>query len=117
VNAPSTTGCAVVTRAGSALRRTACVGVRRGAAARNVNRRCCMNDFEYQRRMMNWARWRLSERRSFGGSPFPVYNLTPRPPRGENVMPLLAGEADETDRAITRLPRELKRAVEIWFLH
>ena len=76
-----------------------------------------MNDSEYERRMTNWALWRVSERRSFGGSPFPVYNLTPRPPRGENVMPLLAGEAEETDRAVARLPLQLKRAVEVWFLH
>jgi hypothetical protein len=75
-----------------------------------------MNDFEYERRMTNWALWRVSERWSFGGSPFPVYNLTPRPPRGENVMPLLAGEAEETDRAVARLPAQLKRAVEVWFL-
>ena len=74
------------------------------------------SDFEYERRMNNWARWRLSERRSFGGSPFPVYNLTPRPPRGENIMPLLAGEAIETDRAVLALPATLRRVVEVWFL-
>lgn len=66
--------------------------------------------------MNNWAMWRLSERRSFGGSPFPVYNLTPRPPRAENVMPILAGEAEETDRAVSTLAMPLRRAVEIWFL-
>ena len=66
--------------------------------------------------MNNWRMWRLSERRSIGGSPFPIYNLTPRPPRGENVMPILAGEAEETDRAVMSLPAVLRRAVEIWFL-
>ena len=66
--------------------------------------------------MNNWAMWRLSERRSFGGSPYPVYNLTPRPPRGENIMPLLAGEAEETDSAVRALPPQLRRAVEVWFL-
>jgi hypothetical protein len=66
--------------------------------------------------MNNWRLWRLSERRSFGGSPFPVYNLTPRPPRGENIMPILAGEAVETDRAVMALPRPQRRAVEVWFL-
>lgn len=74
------------------------------------------NDFEYERRMNNWRMWRLSDRRSFGGSPFPVYNLTPRPPRGENMMPILAGEAEETDRVVQGLPLGLKKAVEIWFL-
>ena len=74
------------------------------------------NDFEYERRMNNWRLWRASERRSFGGSPYPVYNLTPRPPRGENVMPILAGEAEETERAVLAMPDSLRRAVEIWFL-
>lgn len=66
--------------------------------------------------MNNWAMWRLTERRSFGGSPFPVYNLTPRPPRGENIMPILAGEAEETDRAVMKLRLPLRRALEVWFL-
>lgn len=73
-------------------------------------------DHDYKRRMDNWRRWRLSERRSLGGSPYPVYNLTPRPPRGENIMPLLVGEAAETDRAVQALPVELRRAVEVWYL-
>ena len=74
-------------------------------------------NFDYERRMNNWRMWRLSERRSFGGSPYPIYNLTPRPPRGENIMPILAGEAEETDRAVMTLPRRVRRAVEIWYLH
>ena len=74
------------------------------------------SDVEYERRMNNWRLWRLSERRSFGGSPFPVYNLTPRPPRGENIMPILAGEAEETDRAVMRLSPTMRRAVEVWYL-
>ncbi len=74
------------------------------------------SDFEYERRMNNWRLWRLSERRSFGGSPFPIYNLTPRPPRGENVIPILAGEAEATDRAVRELPVAVRRAVEVWFL-
>ena len=74
------------------------------------------SDFEYERRMNNWRMWRLSERRSFGGSPYPIYNLTPRPPRGENVIPILAGEADATDRAVRGLPFAVRRAVEVWYL-
>jgi hypothetical protein len=66
--------------------------------------------------MNNWRLWRLSERRSMGGSPYPVYNLTPRPPRGENMMPILAGEAEETDQAVFALPLQLRRAVEVWYL-
>jgi len=74
-------------------------------------------DVDYERRMNNWRMWRLTERKSFGGSPYPVYNLTPRPPRGENIMPILAGEAEQTDRAVMELPRLARRAVEIWYLH
>lgn len=72
--------------------------------------------FEFERRMNNWRLWRMSERRSLGGSPYPIYNLTPRPPRGENIMPILAGEAEETDRAVRALPAPLLRAVEVWYL-
>ena len=73
-------------------------------------------DLEYERRMKNWSLWRLSERRSLGGSPYPIYNLTPRPPRAENIMPILAGEAEETDCAVGALPLAHRRAVEVWFL-
>ena len=75
-----------------------------------------MADNEYERRMDNWRMWRASERGSLGGSPYPIYRLTPRPPRGENIMPILAGEAEETDDAILNLPISLRRAVEVWFL-
>lgn len=71
---------------------------------------------EFERRMNNWRLWRISERRSLGGSPYPIYNLTPRPPRGENIMPILAGEAEETDRAVRALPAQLLRVVEVWYL-
>lgn len=73
--------------------------------------------YEYYRRMNNWRLWRISERRSVGGSPYPIYNLTPRPPRGENIMPILTGEAEQTDRAVQALPPMLKRAVEVWYLY
>jgi hypothetical protein len=72
---------------------------------------------EYERRMNNWRLWKISERRSLGGSPYPVYNLSPRPPRGENIMPILSGEAQQTDEAVRALPPNLRRAVEVWFLY
>lgn len=75
-----------------------------------------MADNEYERRMNNWRMWRASERGSLGGSPYPIYRLTPRPPRGENIMPILAGEAEDTDDAVRNLPVSLRRAVEVWFL-
>src|SRR5437660_1270000 len=111
------TGYAGATLGGSARKRTGFVGARLGGAARNaMGSKVKAADFEFERRMNNWRMWRLSERRAFGGSPYPVYNLTPRPPRGENIMPILAGEAEETDRAVMKLPATLRRAVEVWFL-
>lgn len=71
---------------------------------------------DFERRMNNWRLWRISERRSIGGSPYPIYNLTPRPPRGENIMPILVGEAEQTDQAVRALPAQLMRAVEVWYL-
>lgn len=104
--------------AGCVPGRTAFVGAHQGESAKSAWRRSLGSaaEYDYERRMNNWRMWRLSERRSIGGSPFPIYNLTPRPPRGENVMPILAGEAEETDRAVMSLPAVLRRAVEIWFL-
>ena len=96
--------------------RPVCGGVPQDVHAISARVNVQENDFEYERRMNNWALWRVSERRSFGGSPFPVYNLTPRPPRGENIMPILGGEAEETDRAVGALPPKLRRAVQVWFL-
>src|SRR5881394_2815373 len=96
--------------------KTASVGARQDERANDAREKLVGSDFEYERRMNNWRLWRLSERRSFGGSPFPIYNLTPRPPRGENIMPILAGEAEETDTAVMNIRPALRRAVEVWFL-
>lgn len=109
-------GCAGVMAVGFAHERAVYDGVPKDVRAIAVRVNVQKNEFEYERRMNNWALWRVSERRSFGGSPFPVYNLTPRPPRGENIMPILGGEAEETDRAVSALPPKLRRAVEVWFL-
>src|SRR5947209_648346 len=95
---------------GFAHGKTERAGVLQGASAKGAGRdRLGKSDFDYERRMNNWRMWRLSERRGFGGSPYPVYNLTPRPPRGENIVPILAGEAEETDRAIGALPFTFRR--------
>ena len=104
--------------AASAPERTAFVGARQDERATGVKGTAMGStvDHEYERRMNNWKLWRISERRSIGGSPYPIYNLTPRPPRGENIMPMLMGEAEDTDQAVRALPPELRRAVEIWYL-
>ena len=112
----STNGYEDATPDGSARAKAACAGVRPDEYARTVGNVGNPADFDYERRMNNWRMWRLSERRSIGGSPFPIYNLTPRPPRGENVMPILAGEAEETDTAVMNLRPALRRTVEVWFL-
>ena len=101
---------------GYAHARAVFAGARQGEHARSVGNLGNASDFDYERRMNNWRMWRLSDRRSINGSPFPVYNLTPRPPRGENIMPILVGEAEETDRAVLRLAPAMRRAVEVWFL-
>ena len=74
------------------------------------------DNYDFKRRMNNWRMWRIAERKSLGGSPYPIYNLTPRPPRGENIVPILMGEAEETDLAVQGLSRELRRVVEVWYL-
>ena len=111
-------GSAGVMQAGCARERTVFAGARQDAPASSAWRKSLGSaaDFDYERRMNNWRMWRLSERRSIGGSPFPVYNLTPRPPRGENVMPILVGEAEETEKAVMNLLPRLRRVVEVWFL-
>src|SRR5205814_9964887 len=102
---------------GYALGRTVFAGARQGEHARSVGGNVGnASDFDYERRMNNWRMWRLSDRGSINGSPFPIYNLTPRPPRGENIMPILFGEAVETESAVQALPRAMRRTVEIWFL-
>lgn len=113
-----TIGCEGAMAVTSARLKTGSAGARQDVFVRNARETSVVvgHDPEYERRMNNWRLWRLSDRNSFGGSPFPVYNLTPRPPRGENIMPILAGEAEETDRAVLSLTPALRKAVEVWFL-
>ena len=73
-------------------------------------------DREFDRRMNNWRLWRLSEGGFVAATISQVYRLTPRPPRSENIMPILAGEAARTDEAVYALPVSLRRVVEVWYL-
>lgn len=57
---------------------------------------------ELVRLLSNWALWLAGGQRS-GGSPYPAYNLAPRPPRYGNVMPILSGEAEDVDHVILTL--------------
>ncbi len=58
------------------------------------------------RMLENWARWLSGDRRRNSDSdisPFPAYNLAPRPPRAGNVLPTLLGEAEEVNAVIVSL--------------
>lgn len=67
---------------------------------------------DIERRLLNWALW------YWGGSgrsssPYPIYNLGPRPPRAEAMIPILNGEAMDTDTEVNALPavwRDVLRA-------
>jgi len=55
------------------------------------------------RLLTNWAMWLAGGSRT-DSSPYPAYNLAPRPPRYGNVMPVLTGEAEDVDHVIGELP-------------
>lgn len=79
---------------------------------------------DYERRMRNWQRWRLQNRRALilGNSPLAhtmlssgIYNRTD-PRQREALMPLLLGEAEDTERAVQSLSFEWRRAVEVFYI-
>lgn len=72
---------------------------------------------DFRRRMESWARWRVtgSERRGSVG----VSGIYGRAPGGNSfgtIVPILSGEATDTDAAIWTLPGELREAVETFWL-
>jgi hypothetical protein len=80
-------------------------------------------DDDLERRLLNWARWKLAggelsrsliERAASGAGVFGDGA------RGtgyrEAVMPILAGEALETDRAVIGLELEQRAAIRGWYL-
>lgn len=70
------------------------------------------DDPDLVRKLENWARWKLGDE-CFGGlSPYPIYNLGPRPPRADPGMPMLNGEALDMDEVIKELPERYKLVVE-----
>lgn len=72
------------------------------------------------RRLNNWARWKVSGGRSAGGLGFASLNwgslggASGAP--GEAVIPTWSVEASETDSQVVLLPGELKRTVELYYL-
>ena len=77
---------------------------------------------EYERRMLNWRRWRETSNLVTGDNPSiysilasGIYNRTD-PRHREVTVPMLVGEAQDTERAVRTLPPALRRAVEVWYL-
>ncbi|MDA8095574.1 MAG: hypothetical protein M0T84_17035 [Betaproteobacteria bacterium] len=71
---------------------------------------------DLERMLENWARWKFSPGVGRAGSPFPIYNLGPKPPRYGNTMPVINGEAIDMDSAINSLQDRYKRALAIQYL-
>ncbi len=59
-------------------------------------------DPDLERKLENWARWRLGDFRQGAISPFPAYNLGPRPPRAAPDVPLLGGEAMDIEEIVNK---------------
>lgn len=78
---------------------------------------------DYDRRMSNWRRWRLfGSTPGSGSSPaiyqalaIGIYNRTD-PRRREATMPMIDGEAADTDHAVRSLSASLRQAVEVFYL-
>lgn len=73
---------------------------------------------EIARRLENWARWYWGGGRGGGGSPFPAYNLVNAlsPRAASHSIPIMVGEAEDTDRFMRRMPPELVKALIICYL-
>jgi DNA-directed RNA polymerase specialized sigma24 family protein len=71
-----------------------------------------------ERRLNNWARWRLSQGR--GALGFAHVDLSKfeelQSPHDGPAIPTWSVEASETDDAVMKLPSELRRTVEIHYL-
>ena len=79
---------------------------------------------DFERRMQNWRRWRLGggSLAKTGGSPAAYERMASglydrfQPRNRESSVPLLEGEAMDTDRAVRALERALRAAVETMYL-
>lgn len=78
-----------------------------------------MADEDLERRLTNWAWWYFSGHRpggSSGGTVSSIYRQGPKPPRAETVMPIIDGEAMDTDTAIAGLPEESRVVLRACYL-
>ena len=74
---------------------------------------------DIERRLDNWGRWYWSGRQSVIGSGCVVSSIYAGGPRGRRsdvAMPVLDGEAIETDDAVDRLPEDHRRALRARYL-
>lgn len=78
---------------------------------------------DYERRMQNWRRWRLGGGDTSTGASPSVYEIMAsgiynrhEPGYRESTIPLLVGEAMDTERAVRSLDRALRAAVETMYL-
>ena len=73
---------------------------------------------DIERRLQNWARWKTSSGGgSLGYARVQLASDTSREGYREARIPTLDCEAEETDRAVMVLPSDLKRTVELYYLH
>ncbi len=74
-----------------------------------------MTDDDIDRRLLNWALWYWGGS-GRSGSPYPIYNIGPRPPRAGSSIPILGGEAADTDTAVNNLPTAWRDALRARYL-
>lgn len=68
-----------------------------------------------EHRLRNWANWKLGARGSYAGVQLGETPM-PRDPYADAPIPVSNVEASETDAAVQRLPAELARTVEVFYL-
>lgn len=76
-----------------------------------------MRDQEMERRLNNWARWKLGGRVGGLGYARVSPGMEPSAARyRQSVIPVDDAEADETDRGVLQLASELRRTCEVYYL-
>jgi len=73
---------------------------------------------EIARRIENWSRWYWGGGRGGGGSPFPAYNLvnTLSMRESSHSIPIMIGEAEDTDHIMRRMHPEHTKALIVHHL-
>lgn len=66
---------------------------------------------ELERRLANWWRWIHQRETATDIAPSPTWRLAPRGRRSESTIPLLLGEALDTDGALKRIPKDQAAAL------